>query len=319
MPVAPNQQIPEKPDPMSPLLPKPPWLRKKLYSNTRTVDRAIAHNGLETICKEAACPNRSECWNAGTATFLILGRVCTRKCTFCNVESGTPGLVDPLEPENVAAAVVSLKLNYTVITSVNRDDLADGGAQHFVDVIRCVREHRPQSKIEVLIPDLQGDWNALKKIVDAAPEVLNHNIETIEPFYYYVRPNADYQRSLELFRQVKHFAPSMITKSGIMVGMGEEPEAIEQSFRDLLEAGVDIVTVGQYLQPSRQHLDVEEYVSPQQFEKYAEYAHLIGFKGVASGVFVRSSYRADELYEEARQKITHGAAVESTATARAVH
>ncbi|WGK69983.1 lipoyl synthase [Candidatus Haliotispira prima] len=285
------------------LLPKPPWLRKKLYNNTFNVDRAIEHNGLETICKEAACPNRSECWHAGTATFLILGRICTRKCTFCNVESGTPGFVDPLEPTKVADAVEALKLNYTVITSVNRDDLPDGGAQHFVDVIRAVRERRPDNKIEVLIPDLLGDWEALRKIVDVAPEVLNHNIETIEPFYYYVRPKADYRRSLELFSEVKRMAPSMVTKSGIMVGMGEDPNDVRQAFRDLLEAGVDVLTVGQYLQPTRQHLDVEEYVTPEQFEAYAEYAYSIGFKGVASGVFVRSSYKADELYAQARQKI----------------
>ncbi len=286
-----------------PLLPKPPWLRKKLYSNTLSVDRAIKHNGLETICKEAACPNRSECWHSGTATFLILGRICTRKCTFCNVESGKPGQVDPQEPDKVAEAVEALKLNYTVITSVNRDDLADGGSRHFVDVIQAVRQRRPQSKVEVLIPDLLGNWDALKEIVDSAPEVLNHNIETVESFYYYVRPNADYQRSLELFRQVKSLAPHMVTKSGIMVGMGEDPADVRQTFRDLLEAGVDILTVGQYLQPTRQHLDVEEYISPQQFDDYAEYAYSIGFKGVAAGVFVRSSYKADELYLQAKQKI----------------
>ncbi len=289
---------------LSSQLPKPPWLRKKLYSNTKRVDHAIQHNGLETICKEAACPNRSECWNAGTATFLILGRICTRKCTFCNVESGQPGLLDPLEPQKVADAVEALSLNYTVITSVNRDDLADGGAQHFVRVMEAVRKRRPESKIEVLIPDFQGDWNALEKVVAAAPEVLNHNIETIEPFYYYVRPDADYQRSLELFRQVKSLVPEMVTKSGIMVGMGENPDDVKQTFCDLKEAGVDILTVGQYLQPSKQHLNVEEYVCPEQFADYADYADSIGFKGVASGVFVRSSYRADKLYLQAKQKIT---------------
>ncbi len=286
-----------------PLLPKPPWLRKKLYNNTRTVDQVVSHNGLETICKEAACPNRSECWHAGTATFLILGRICTRKCTFCNVESGSPGFVDPLEPVKLADAVESLQLNYTVLTSVNRDDLPDGGAGHFVEVINTLRRRRPEIKIEVLIPDLLGNWQALQKIVEAAPEVLNHNIETIEPFYYYVRPDADYQRSLELFRQVKRMAPAMVTKSGIMVGMGEQPDDVKQCFRDLLEAGVDVLTVGQYLQPTRQHLDVDEYVTPQQFADYAGYATSIGFKGVASGVFVRSSYKADELYAQAKRKI----------------
>ena len=286
------------------LLPKkPPWLRKKLYSNIYNVDRTVQHNSLETICKEAACPNRHECWSAGTATFLILGRVCTRKCTFCNVESGVPGLVNPWEPQKIANAVVSLGLNYTVITSVNRDDLPDGGAGHFVQVINAVREHKPDSKIEVLIPDLMGNWNALEQIVNAAPEVLNHNIETIEPFYYYVRPDADYQRSLELFRQVKRLMPDMVTKSGIMVGMGEDPEDVKQTFNDLLEAGVDVLTVGQYLRPTKKHLEVEEYVRPEQFDDYAKYAYSIGFKAVTSGVFVRSSYKADELYLQAKQKI----------------
>ena len=275
---------------------KPAWLRKKFYLDTAKVDTVIGDLKLETICKEASCPNRAECWHAGTATFLILGKNCTRKCTFCNVDSAPPMPVNDNEPAELVEAVKRLNLNYTVITSVNRDDLPDGGSSHFVKVIEALKKEVSSTKIEVLIPDFNGKEEDILRVVDAEPDVLNHNIETIEPFYYYVRPQANYENSLNLFGIVKKRNPDMLTKSGIMVGLGETKEQLKQTILDLYNAGVDLLTIGQYLSPSKNHLPVDEYVHPDIFEEYRQYALSLGFKGAVSGPFVRSSYRADQMF-----------------------
>jgi lipoic acid synthetase len=258
----------------------------------------LRNHNLVTVCKEAHCPNQFECYDNGTATFMILGERCTRNCRYCAVQQHPQDPPDTDEPLRIANAVRTLNLKYVVITSVTRDDLGDGGADHFRKTIEVVRQRIPDVKIEVLIPDLEGDNLALAHLLESAPNVLNHNLETVERLYHKVRPEADYNRSLRLLQQSKKFAPHIPTKSGIMVGLGETVEDLEKSMADLLAHGCDILTLGQYLQPSKYHLPVKRFLPPVEFEQLREKALDMGFKGVASGPMVRSSYNAGKLYNE---------------------
>jgi lipoic acid synthetase len=258
----------------------------------------IRDNNLATVCQEAHCPNQFECFSKGTATFMILGDRCTRNCGFCAVSHKPLTLPDPEEPARVADAVASLKLKYAVITSVTRDDLVDGGGSHFIKTIKEIHNQSPDTLIEILIPDLQGNWEALGDILKARPDVLNHNLETVQRLYSRVRPEAEYKRSLELLRKSKEMSPQTPTKSGVMLGLGETIKELQGTMADLLDHGCDILTLGQYLQPSRAHLPVERFVSPEEFESLKEYAKDLGFKGVASSPTVRSSFEAGILYNE---------------------
>lgn len=275
---------------------KPEWLKIKFQfgDSTKKINALKRSLGLNTVCDEANCPNRLECHNKGTATFMILGSVCTRNCRFCNVKTGKAQCVDKEEPLHVAQAVKELGLKHAVITSVTRDDLEDGGASQFAEVIRAIRKLTPNTTIEVLIPDLKGNWEALKVILDEKPEILNHNIETISGLYKKVRPEAIYTRSLELLRKVKEIDKSILTKSGFMVGLGEKEEEVIELLKDLRKYQCDIVTIGQYLQPSKEHIELEEYVHPEVFKKYKEIGLDMGFKYIASSPLVRSSYNAAE-------------------------
>ena len=278
---------------------KPKWLKKSMPKggDCRRVTRLLSEAGLHTVCQEAACPNMFECFEKNTATFMILGANCTRNCRFCNVASNSPTPVDADEPKRVADTVLELKLTYVVVTSVTRDDLPDGGAAHFARVIRAIKQADPGIRVEVLIPDFQGDVNALKTVAEAEPDVINHNIETVKGLYSKVRPQAGYQQSLDLIRNVRRLFPGMPAKSGIMVGLGETMEELGATFRDLYDHGCNILTVGQYLQPTRAHLGVEKFYSPEEFEQLDRMAREIGFEQVAAGPFVRSSYNARELFE----------------------
>ena len=280
---------------------KPKWLRRSLPSGPEyeKLRQMLKSRELTTVCQEAQCPNQFECYGKGTATFMILGERCTRNCGFCAVAHGADEVPDESEPMRVAEAVVSLKLRYAVITSVTRDDLADGGASFFAETIRAIRFHSPETLVEVLIPDLQGDWQSLQTILDARPDVLNHNIETVKRLYPRVRPQAVYERSLALLAEVKKRAGTMITKSGIMVGLGEKEKELLETWQDLRRSGCDLLTIGQYLQPGPNHLQVENFVPPADFERYRGKALKLGFSGVASGPFVRSSYKAEKLYGKA--------------------
>jgi len=279
---------------------KPKWLRRKLPSGPEyeRMKRLIHNNGLTTVCQEAKCPNQFECFSKGTATFMILGERCTRNCGFCAVSHKPLSLPDPGEPSRVAKAVASLHLKYAVITSVTRDDLPDGGASHFIQTIQEVHSQSPGTRVEILIPDLQGNWAALNKILQSGPDVLNHNLETVPRLYSRVRPEAVYERSLKLLRQSKIISPKTPTKSGVMLGLGETVDELRDTMRDLLENGCDILTLGQYLQPSRSHLPVERFVPPEEFDSLKKEAIELGFKGVASSPTVRSSYEASSLYNE---------------------
>jgi lipoyl synthase len=256
---------------------------------------------LHTVCEEARCPNIGECFNAGTATFMILGDVCTRSCGFCAVTSGRPNGLDLLEPLRLARTVETLGLDYAVITSVNRDDLADGGAGVFAACIRAIRHRSPACEVEVLIPDFEGNWEALETVVRARPVVLNHNIETVPRLYTRARPKARYPRSLELVRRVKQLDPAMTTKSGIMVGLGETLAEIEETMRDLREHDCDLLTVGQYLRPDHKHLLVERYYHPDEFDEIRALGQRLGFRHVEAGPFVRSSYHAGEQAHAGRR------------------
>ena len=274
---------------------KPDWLKKKLNADRSRLSEIkvmLRSLRLNTVCEEAKCPNIGECFASRTATFMILGNVCTRNCRFCAVSKGIPGSPDPKEPENISHAVHVLKLRHTVITSVTRDDLDDGGASHFVDVVRELRKNCPDTTIELLIPDLNGNWKALERIVREHPDVLNHNVETVPSLYANVRPGATYERSIGLLRRVKEIDSSIITKSGIMVGLGEDEDEVKSVIEDLIGAGCSMLTIGQYLQPSHKHLPVLEYITPEQFESYRIFALERGFSFVASGPLVRSSYHA---------------------------
>ncbi len=283
---------------------KPKWLRRKLPTGPdyERMRKLIHRQGLATVCQEAQCPNQFECFSKGTATFMILGDKCTRDCRFCAVGHPPSSLPDPEEPQRVAEAITALELRYAVITSVTRDDLVDGGASGFAATIRAVRRLRPEALVEVLIPDLQGNWQALQEILDAGPHVLNHNIETVPRLYSMVRPQAVYTRSLELLREAKERCPDIPVKSGMMLGLGESDEEIQKTLLDLHENGCDLISLGQYLQPSTNHLEVEAFISPDTFLRYREIALGIGFSGVASGPSVRSSYEAEKLYRDTLEK-----------------
>lgn len=281
---------------------KPDWLRVPANSgeNNRSVMQLMQSLDLHTVCEEASCPNCGECFGRRTAAFMILGRECTRNCTFCCVSNGTPVPPDPMEPSHLADAVDQLDLRYVVITSVTRDDLQDGGAGHFASVITAIKEKLSERspRIEVLIPDFQGDESALRTIISAQPDVINHNIETVLRLYPEVRPQADYMRSLDLLRLVKAIDPTRLTKSGIMLGLGETNEEVLEVFADLRRHGCDFLTIGQYLAPSPKHHAVIEYITPEQFDWYREQAYLAGFLYVAAGPLVRSSYHAEDAWKK---------------------
>lgn len=276
---------------------RPEWLRRKIQFShvSNEVYSIIDELSLNTVCKEANCPNKMECFNRSTATFMILGKVCTRNCTFCNVTKGEPETVDPEEPRKVAIAVEKLKLKHAVITSVTRDDLQDGGAGQFASVVKEIRKLNQTITIEVLIPDFDGDDAALEKVIASKPDIINHNIETVSELYLRVRPMANYERSLALLKAVKEKDNTILTKSGIMLGLGESEAAVIKVMKDLRSVGCDIITIGQYLAPSINHHPVMKYVHPDMFEKYKGIGIDLGFKNVVSAPLVRSSYHADEV------------------------
>ncbi|MFP5350062.1 MAG: lipoyl synthase [Gammaproteobacteria bacterium] len=275
---------------------KPPWIRAKspTHPEVGRLKTLLREHKLNTVCEEASCPNLGECFAHGTATFMIMGRLCTRRCPFCDVAHGRPAPLDADEPENLARAIAAMKLRFVVITSVDRDDLRDGGAKHFVDCIRAVRAHTPQTSIEVLVPDFRGRLEAALDILgQALPDVFNHNLETVPRLYKAARPGSDYAHSLKLLADFKARYPGIPTKSGVMVGLGETNDEIETVMRDLRAHGCDMLTIGQYLQPSRHHLPVERFVTPAEFDAFAALGKALGFTNVASGPLVRSSYHAE--------------------------
>lgn len=279
---------------------KPDWLRVKApqWQRVGSVKEILRDLNLNTVCEEASCPNIGECFNAGTATFLIMGPACTRACPYCDIDfEKKPQPLDKTEPLRLAEAVRRLHLNHVVITSVNRDDLPDGGAIQFQRCIEEIRKISPQTTIEVLIPDLCGNWKALEIILQAEPEVLNHNTETIPRLYRKVRPQGNYERSLELLQHTRQLAPKIYTKSGIMVGLGETDAEIRQTMQDLRFVDCDILTIGQYLQPSQKHLGVQEFVTPAHFDAWREFGEEIGFLQVVSSPLTRSSYHAEQVRE----------------------
>lgn len=278
---------------------KPEWLRVRLSDTKKynSVNEIIKARKLNTVCEGANCPNRVNCYSQRTATFMILGDTCTRNCRFCNIEKGTLPHPDRTEPERVALGVKDLGLAHAVITSVTRDDLSDGGAEMFAMTVEAIRKHSPETIVELLIPDMQGNTVSLDRVMSAEPEVLNHNIETVPRLYEAVRPEADYRQSLDVLKYVKEKYPKSITKSGLMLGLGETIEEVKEVMRDLFAVGVDFITLGQYLQPSKDHFDLVDYITPEQFDALGDYAKEIGFKGVASAPLVRSSYYAKDLYD----------------------
>ena len=276
--------------------PRPDWLKVKLpggesYNRLKSL---VREQNLHTVCQDARCPNIGECWGKGTATFMILGEVCTRSCRFCAVKTGLPPEYDRDEPARIAAAIKEMGLRYAVITSVDRDDLADGGAWVFAETIRRTRAACPDIRMEVLIPDFQGISGALRTVVDARPDVLAHNVETVPRLYRSVRPGSRYRRSLDVLVLAKELQTGLITKSSLMLGLGENRDEILGVLNDLRDAGADIVTLGQYLQPTRDNLPVEKFYTPEEFTEYRDYALSVGFRSVASGPLVRSSYHAEE-------------------------
>lgn len=275
---------------------RPPWLKVRFPAggNYARLQGLMREQGLHTVCEEARCPNIGDCWSRGTATFMILGDTCTRSCGFCAVKTGRPGTIDPGEPRRVALAIQRMELRHAVITSVNRDELPDGGAGVFAETIRWTRKLSPGTTIEVLIPDFKGDPDALRIVLDAQPEILNHNTETVPRLYSTVRPQARYERSLEVLRRARELDPGTLTKSGLMVGLGETREELVTVFEDLRAVDVDILTVGQYLQPTPAHLPVVRYWTPDEFASLKESALALGFRHVESGPLVRSSYHAEE-------------------------
>jgi len=286
---------------------KPDWLRARLPggSGYETLRSLIDRHQLHTVCESAKCPNMGECWSRGTATIMILGDVCTRSCGFCHIATGRPPVLDTDEPHRVGEAAALMGLRHLVITSVNRDELEDGGAAIWAETIRQVREHSPDTSVEVLIPDFEGNWDALQLVLDERPDILNHNMETVRRLYGVVRPQAKYERSIELLRRAK--AQGLVAKTGIMVGIGEEDHEVEQLMRDVIEgtrvqgpaypcgaSSCDILTIGQYLQPTRNHLPITRWVTPEQFRDYKTIGESLGFRHVESGPLVRSSYHAEE-------------------------
>ncbi len=280
----------------APVLRKPEWIRVRASSSPRfyEIKKTLREHRLHTVCEEASCPNIGECFSKGTATFMIMGDVCTRRCPFCDVGHGRPLPLDPGEPETLAETVAAMRLNYVVITSVDRDDLRDGGAAHFGRCIAALRTRSPQTRIEVLVPDFRGRLErALDILQETPPDVMNHNLETVPRLYKEVRPGADYTHSLKLLEAYKARAPQVVAKSGLMVGLGEEDDEILAVMRDLRAHGVDMLTIGQYLQPSTGHFPVRRYVTPETFRRFEQEAYAMGFKHAAVGALVRSSYHAD--------------------------
>ncbi len=274
----------------------PEWIKTGKVIGDHKTKKVLRSHGVSTVCEEARCPNKGHCFSKPTATFMILGDSCTRNCGFCSVNSSRPALPDPKEPEKVALASKEMGLKYVVITSVTRDDLPDGGAGQFAETIRMVRRYLPKAGIEVLTPDFLGNREALKIVLDAGPDVFNHNIETVPRLYSQVRPQAVYRQSLEVLKAAREIAPSIATKSGLMVGLGESFDEVISVMRDLRKAGCRILTIGQYLRPGRENLPVVEYIHPEVFDRYRETALELGFGSVASGPLVRSSMNAEEMY-----------------------
>ena len=295
---------PEKENkPINPIKKKPDWIRSKLTNSkefflTKTI---VNNNNLVTVCQEANCPNITECWSKRHATFMIMGDTCTRACAFCDVKTGIPGKLDPLEPVKIAEAVKKLNLKHVVITSVDRDDLDDGGSEHFYDVINQTRKSNPNTTIEVLTPDFLRKGDAYKKVIDAKPDVFNHNIETVPSLYLKVRPGSRYFASLELLKNAKKIDKNIFTKSGIMVGLGETRDEILQVMDDLRAADVDFITIGQYLQPSTKHFPLDRYYTPKEFDDLGTIAKAKGFLLVSSSPLTRSSYHADEDFAKLQQ------------------
>jgi lipoic acid synthetase len=289
-------RIPIKVETSETVLRKPEWIRVKISSNENItrIKNSLRANKLHTVCEEAACPNLAECFSHGTATFMIMGDICTRRCPFCDVAHGKPKTLDQQEPINLAKTIKDMALKYVVITSVDRDDLRDGGAGHFVDCIKEIRAQSPATKIEVLVPDFRGRMDKAIDILKQQPsDVFNHNLETVPRLYKQARPGADYHGSLVLLKKYRQAYPEAVTKSGLMLGLGEQEEEVNQVMKDLRNHGCNMLTLGQYLQPSKDHLPVKEYVTPEQFARYAETAKALDFKNVASAPLVRSSYHAD--------------------------
>lgn len=292
------ERLPVKFEPLSrdQLLRKPNWIRASFTGTAEvaSLKQKLRAGGLHTVCEEAACPNLGECFSNGTATFMIMGDICTRRCPFCDVAHGRPNPLNPDEPHTLARTVASMGLRYVVITSVDRDDLKDGGAKHFTDCIQAIREQSSNARIEVLVPDFRGRMDIALHILDAAPpDVFNHNLETVPRLYKQARPGSDYQCSLTLLERAKKQWPQMPVKSGIMLGLGETREEIMQVMQDMRKHKIDMLTLGQYLQPSRHHLAVRKYWTPEEFDELGEYGNQLGFANVASGPMVRSSYHAD--------------------------
>ncbi len=298
------ERIPVKVIATDAVLRKPDWIRVRIGSNPEVdrIKKMLRKSGLSTVCEEANCPNLSECFSGGTATFMIMGEICTRRCPFCDVGHGKPNPLDSNEPKQLAKAISEMKLRYVVITSVDRDDLRDGGAQHFAECIKESRVLSPDLEVEILTPDFRGRMDvALDILVQTPPDVFNHNLETVPRLYREARPGANYQWSLDLLKQYKARSPKVLTKSGLMVGLGETKEEIMDVLKDMRAHDIDMLTIGQYLQPSKDHLPVRRYVEPSEFDEYAAVARSLGFARVACGPLVRSSYHAD--------KQAHGEAV----------
>jgi lipoic acid synthetase len=289
-------RIPIKVVPSKSVQRKPPWIRARAPTGDRVrqLKATLRENNLYTVCEEASCPNLGECFSRGTATFMIMGDICTRRCPFCDVGHGRPNPLDTAEPQNLAKTIQGMGLRYVVITSVDRDDLRDGGAQHFVDCIEQTRRLSPQIQIEILVPDFRGRMEvALEILSQAPPDVLNHNLESVPSLYKKIRPGSDYQWSLDLLKRFKQKHPDVPTKSGLMLGLGEEIPEVKQVLRDMRDHDINMLTLGQYLQPSLDHLAVERFVTPEEFDQLGKFAYSIGFDQVASGPMVRSSYHAD--------------------------
>jgi lipoic acid synthetase len=294
-PVSPSRRIPE-------------WIKVRVHEGEdyRELKELVRSQRLHTVCEEAQCPNIYDCWSRRTATFMILGDVCTRACRFCAVTSGRPTELDIGEPVRVAESIAQLGLRHAVITSVDRDDLRDGGAEIFARTIRAVRRRSPDTSVEVLTPDFQGDREAIRTVVEARPDIFNHNTETVPRLYARIRPKAVYANSLALLRYVKELAPQMVTKSGVMVGLGEETEELLQVFRNMREHSIDVLTIGQYLRPSAKHAEVVRYYPPEEFRELKRAAEAMGFAHVESGPLVRSSYHADEQIPSGRKGLLAG-------------
>lgn len=302
-----TKSLKHRPDPTADKLKKPRWIKAQLpkakdMHRVKELKNIMREKGLHSVCEEASCPNLGECFGHGTATFMIMGDICTRKCPFCDVTHGRPKPLDNHEPKHLAETVKAMQLKYVVITSVDRDDLRDGGAQHFTDVVTELRQSLPNLRIETLVPDFRGRLSvALETLAQSAPDVLNHNLETVPRLYDEARPGADYQASLDLLKRFKAMQPNVVTKSGLMVGLGETMEELLQVMRDLRAHDVEMLTVGQYLQPSDFHLGVKKYWTPEEFKQVEEEGYAMGFTNVASGPMVRSSYHADLQAKELAQ------------------